>query len=342
MSKKSAQPVKALGLQAFVSDTSLNLDNENVIEISVDKIDITPHQTRRYICPDEIELMAHSISEHGVITPILVSPRGDRYDLVYGQKRLRGAIAAGLNFIKSHVKELNYEQQLELALVENLHREDLNPIDEVDGILALLALRLKVDLSTSEQICRDLLYVEMGRLSGGIYSYELSSTGTTDKRGVYNYEPSSTGTTDTNNIRINLDEAREMFDRVSRANLKSFVTNQLPLLKLPAHIIEAIRQGQIAYSKARIISRIEDEEFQQQLLQEAIADNLTRQQISNKIKEYKEGNQDKEEEKEATLQEQATQIFKKVKQKVGRIESSAKQKKIKKLLQELDRLIDEE
>jgi ParB family transcriptional regulator, chromosome partitioning protein len=99
------------------------------IEIPTDRVHPNPHQPRQRIDEASLATLTASIAEHGVIQPILVTEVVDGYQLVAGERRLRAAIAAGLDRIPAVVRQLADREQLELALVENLQREDLTSIE---------------------------------------------------------------------------------------------------------------------------------------------------------------------------------------------------------------------
>jgi ParB family chromosome partitioning protein len=99
------------------------------VEISLDRIRDNPRQPRQRMADDALETLAASIREHGVIQPILVTETLDGYQLVAGERRVRAARMAGLERIPAVVRQLADREQLELALVENLQREDLDPIE---------------------------------------------------------------------------------------------------------------------------------------------------------------------------------------------------------------------
>jgi len=99
------------------------------IEIPTDRVHPNPHQPRQRIDDASLATLTASIAEHGVIQPILVTEVVDGYQLVAGERRLRAAIAAGLDRIPAVVRQLADREQLELALVENLQREDLTAIE---------------------------------------------------------------------------------------------------------------------------------------------------------------------------------------------------------------------
>jgi ParB family chromosome partitioning protein len=100
------------------------------LEIPIDRIKRNPYQPRRRVDEEALAGLAESIREHGVIQPILVTEQLDGYQLVAGERRLRAAQLAGLKRIPAVVRQLADRDQLELALVENLQRADLNPLEE--------------------------------------------------------------------------------------------------------------------------------------------------------------------------------------------------------------------
>jgi ParB family transcriptional regulator, chromosome partitioning protein len=99
------------------------------VEIALDRIRENPRQPRQRMADDALATLAASIREHGVIQPILVTETIDGYQLVAGERRVRAARMAGLDHIPAVVRQLADREQLELALVENLQREDLDPIE---------------------------------------------------------------------------------------------------------------------------------------------------------------------------------------------------------------------
>jgi ParB family chromosome partitioning protein len=102
-------------------------------EVPVAAIERNPHQPRKTFDPDELSSLAESIKNHGVLQPLVVRQVGDRYQLIAGERRLRAAQTAGLNAVPVHVVDFNDQQVLEAALVENIHRTDLNPIEKAQG-----------------------------------------------------------------------------------------------------------------------------------------------------------------------------------------------------------------
>lgn len=106
--------------------------------IPVDKVDQSPMQVRTHFSEDEIQSLAASIKEHGVLQPILVVQDGDRYQVIAGERRLRASKLAGLDRIPARVLSSADRQAQEINLRENLDRVDLHPIEEGEGYLTLL------------------------------------------------------------------------------------------------------------------------------------------------------------------------------------------------------------
>jgi ParB family chromosome partitioning protein len=122
---------KALGkgLGVFLPDDYGILKDERYAEVKIDEIIPNPLQPRLKFDSGSIEELARSIKETGVIQPLLVSPEGDRYKIIVGERRWRAAQKAGLKRIPVLIRSIPKEQELEISLIENLHREDLNPLE---------------------------------------------------------------------------------------------------------------------------------------------------------------------------------------------------------------------
>lgn len=99
------------------------------LEIPTDKIQANPLQPRQVFQPEKLDELAASIKANGIIQPVLVQKRGEQYQLIAGERRWRAAQIAGLPTIPAIVRDLADEKLLELALIENIQREDLNPIE---------------------------------------------------------------------------------------------------------------------------------------------------------------------------------------------------------------------
>ena len=112
--------------------------NASVEEIEIALIDTNPNQPRKNFDKDALAELAKSISQHGVIQPIIVAPKGGRYEIIAGERRYRATQQAGLGKIPAIVRDYNDMERKEIALIENLQREDLNPIEEAMAYKTLM------------------------------------------------------------------------------------------------------------------------------------------------------------------------------------------------------------
>ncbi|UCH83890.1 MAG: ParB/RepB/Spo0J family partition protein [Candidatus Latescibacterota bacterium] len=127
------------GLEALIPQGVIDtLDAEKVSHISVEHIVANPHQPRKRFEEDKIQSLADSIRNDGVLQPVVVRRRGDRYELVMGERRLQAARLAGVPSIPAVVRAVADADSLRLALVENLQREDLNAIEIAQGYRMLV------------------------------------------------------------------------------------------------------------------------------------------------------------------------------------------------------------
>src|SRR5215471_1833185 len=102
-------------------------------QVTVDTIDQNPFQPRKTFDQDEITSLSETIKAHGILQPLVVRQVGDRFQLIAGERRLRAAQAVGLSAVPVTVVDFNDQQVLEAALVENIQRADLNPIEKAQG-----------------------------------------------------------------------------------------------------------------------------------------------------------------------------------------------------------------
>lgn len=122
---------KALGkgLDVFLPDELGLIRDERWAEIDIDQLRPNPDQPRIKFSQESLEELAASIKETGVIQPVVVVPEEDHYRIIVGERRWRAAQLAGLRKIPALIRHLSREKQLEISLIENLQREDLNPIE---------------------------------------------------------------------------------------------------------------------------------------------------------------------------------------------------------------------
>lgn len=144
---------KALGkgLEQLFSNTVIDFDNfekdiveessKDVTEIDIDEIRSNPYQPRKTFDIESLNELAKSISEYGIVQPIIVKKSVKGYELVAGERRTKAAKIAGLKKIPAIIKDFDDQEMMEIALVENIQRENLNPIDEATSISNIIKLR---------------------------------------------------------------------------------------------------------------------------------------------------------------------------------------------------------
>ncbi|EYB68136.1 parB-like partition protein [Deinococcus phoenicis] len=189
-------------------------------------------QPRRQFGEAELEALTQSIREQGVLQPLLVRPApGGGYEIAAGERRYRAALAAGLQEVPALVRQLDDQQMLEVGLVENLQRENLNPLDEIEGALRLLALRLNV----APQEARQRLIANL--------RHEAEA---------------------------DVAVFAQVFSLLGRETWQSFAKNKLRVLQWPAEVLTAMRERGLTYSAAAVIASA-PEDHRPALLERALA-----------------------------------------------------------------------
>lgn len=126
------------GLDALIPKKISNPNSsEQTFEVSVNAIRPNPHQPRKEFRSEELDELVSSIKQHGILQPLVVTKVGDGYELIAGERRLRAAKAAGLARVPVIVREALPQAKLELSLIENLQRQDLNSIEQAKAYATL-------------------------------------------------------------------------------------------------------------------------------------------------------------------------------------------------------------
>jgi ParB family chromosome partitioning protein len=122
-----------------IKPSSPVLEDGHVRYIETSKISPNPKQPREYFSPEGMEDLAASVKKHGILQPLVVTPLGeDRFELIAGERRLRAAKLVDLKFVPVIIRKIKEHEKLELALIENLQRQDLNAIEEALGYKRLI------------------------------------------------------------------------------------------------------------------------------------------------------------------------------------------------------------
>ncbi len=133
------KPTKHLGrgLQSLLGDSQMPVQQQgggsNYFEADITKITPNPYQPRNEWNEEELTELVNSVRANGLVQPVVVRKDGDNFQLIAGERRWRAAKIAGLNKIPALLRDVTEEQMLELALVENIHRSDLNPIERANA-----------------------------------------------------------------------------------------------------------------------------------------------------------------------------------------------------------------
>jgi ParB family chromosome partitioning protein len=310
VSKKRNEPYTAIKKPVdllFGSKPPAQLENQlspNTIAIS--QITLPASQPRRYFDSQRLEELSASIKELGILEPLLVRPLPkNKYELVAGERRFKAAQMAGLTKIPVIVREMNDTVTYQVRLVENLQREDLNPLEETEGILELLAMRLEL---SQDKVIKLLQKME-NEVKGKVVTPNVMG----NSQGLI---------------------VEELFISFGRMKWDSFVKNRLPLLNLPLDVMKVLRQGKLEYTKARAIAKIKDEQIRKEFLEAAIKENLSLSEINQRIKSIKQN----ESEEAISLKQRANDTFYRLNK--SKVWNEPKKKaKIEKLLAQLDALI---
>lgn len=126
------------GLQALIPESINDIDESEIQQLRISDIDPNGLQPRKVFNENALNELAQSIKQYGVIQPITVKPVDDRYMIITGERRWRAARMAGLKTIPAIIKEFDDKEILEIALIENIQREDLNPIEEAIALKTLI------------------------------------------------------------------------------------------------------------------------------------------------------------------------------------------------------------
>ncbi|OBQ14716.1 MAG: chromosome partitioning protein ParB [Anabaena sp. LE011-02] len=303
MVKKPLELPKMRGVEDLLS---MDVESESpTATVNIDKIRLPAQQPRRYFDPEKLNQLVQSVKEHGILQPLLVRAVNGEFELVAGERRLRAAKAAGLTEVPIITKELSDHQTLQIALLENLQREDLNPVEETEGILELLCMELDVN-------------------SGEVVSI-LNQAANAKKRGLDLTE----------NVSRQLEIVGLVLQGVGRFTAESFRTSRLPLLNLPDDVLEILRQGQLEYTKARAIAKVKDEGERRELLDKVLNENLSLSEIKQLVKELTPGKTTIKE----TLSTRYSELGKRLKN-AQVWEDVKKTKKLEKLLSDLEQLLE--
>ncbi|MCC5635482.1 ParB/RepB/Spo0J family partition protein [Nostoc sp. CHAB 5844] len=301
---------KLTGLDNLFGDEEEQSLSDSTLPLS--QIILPPSQPRRYFDPVKLKSLADSIKEVGLLEPIVVRKNEeDKYELIAGERRLKACEIAGVEEISVTIIECNEKKARKLRLVENLQREDLNAYEETIGILELLAEELDID----QEAVVSLLYQMNNETKGN----------------------------SNHNVMVS-EEAlviQTIFLQIGKISWESFVSNRLPLLKLPQDIQITLEKGQIEYTKAQVIARVKDNEKRQNILKKAIEENLSLSAIKELVGDILQiQSENKPQSPQQQNKERASKIYKSLlKSKIW--DDEKKVKKVNRLFDQIEALLEE-
>lgn len=230
----------------------VGLDKISHALVPIEEIARRPYQSRREKDPQKFAELLHSIKTYGFKGSIWLQRQPDgTLRLIAGETRLDAALEAGYTAISSDIADVDDITAVKLSRVENARRKDLNALDDTEELLYLLTLTLKKERAETIEC---------------LYRYKNASEG-----------KSSIADRDRETI-------ESVFSEVAPdISLSTFITSRLPLLKLPENILRAYNAGQLEYTKAMALSRVEDELQRQDLLEEVVDRGLSLSALKAKI-----------------------------------------------------------
>ncbi|MBD2532575.1 ParB/RepB/Spo0J family partition protein [Nostoc flagelliforme FACHB-838] len=312
---KASQPLKSK-IDVPWDTTGIN-NADSQVSIPLDQIILPPNQPRRYFDPEALKQLTESIKQHGILQPLLVRPLASgKYEVVAGERRYRSGIEARLEAAPVVVRELSDDQAFQLALIENLLREDLNPVEETEGILQLLALKLGRSVEEIPPLLYRLQRLQnkastvthnvMGahgsegdepthNVMGEVKNDSTNNAISDDEGDIGLSTHNVMGETKTDDSDLNqsqplnpdLEIVKEVFLGLALMTWESFVKNRLPLLNLPEDILDALREGSLEYTKAKAIAQIPQLNERVEFLEQAVANNWSLSEIRQRISEKK-------------------------------------------------------
>jgi len=190
---------------------------EQIVNIRLDELRSNPYQPRKVFDEEALRELAESIKEHGVFQPIIVKKSIKGYEIIAGERRVKASQMAGLTEIPAIIRNFNDTQMMEIALLENLQRENLNAIEEASA-----------------------------------YKKLLETLGLTQE---------------------------ELAKRLGKS--RSHITNMIGILTLPKNIQDEITKNNISMGHARILSKLEDNNQQEELLNKIIKDGISVRELES-------------------------------------------------------------
>lgn len=215
------------------------------IAVPLQQIKVRSNQPRRHFGEAALASLVLSVKEQGVLQPVLLRPVTGGYELIAGERRVRAAQLAGLDEIPAVIRDATDEQADLLAALENLQREDLNPLDEVDATLTIVARQLNIPQTD----VLPLLHAQRRAPQPEL-----------------------------------VEQLDAVFSQLGRGTWRSFASNKAGVLRFPPDLLTHMRQGVLEYTRAAALARIKDETLRLQLTQRTLAEGLSVRDIASAAK----------------------------------------------------------
>jgi ParB family transcriptional regulator, chromosome partitioning protein len=253
----SSRRQKSLSNKRKTPTSQANKGLESIAkEISITAIKLPKKQPRRSFNLTKMQHLTESVRNYGILEPLIVRPLNSQvFELVAGERRYRAAKEVGLTEVPVIIRDLDEKEAFELALLENLQRDDLNPIDETEGMLQLLCQSLNCNHDDVISLLNQASNAQRRNL-------EL-----------------------TDNVTRQIEIVDQLFLSVGRINRESYRTNRLPLLNLPDDVLRILREGELEYTKAKVIAKLESEEQRQKLMKQVIEEKMSLKHLKEKVNE---------------------------------------------------------
>lgn len=238
---KATKPRRADAFGSLLGTTKLDLAPPGPSAVPLDQIRVRARQPRRHFDEASLASLAESVRGQGVLQPVLLRRVEQGYELIAGERRVRAARLVGLSEIPALVREIGDEEADVMAALENLQREDLNPLDEVEATLTIVARELRVRVDEVVPL---------------LHAQRRAPDEETAAR---------------------LDA---VFARLGRGTWRSFAANKVGVLRFAPELLDLMRAGRLEYTRAAALSRVKDAHLRAELIRRTLEENLGVREIA--------------------------------------------------------------
>lgn len=256
--QESAKEVKKLfrNADALKGMPQRHPSEGDLLMVSPMELGVNLDQPRKFFDEDAMESLRNSIQKHGVLEPLVVRrvEKGfKKYEIIAGERRYRAAVELQLDEVPVRVVAADDATAKEMAIVENLNRDDLNAIEETEAILDLIGVKLVLTRAETIALIQKLRTQTQKNPEGESIESEESKV------------------------------VEDVFRAIGRVSLASFQSSRLPLLNMPDDIYNAVKMGKLEYNKGRLIARISDDVRRMTLLAEVLAKGMSVRDIRKRV-----------------------------------------------------------